>query len=171
VGFKKIKFYTLENVGAGHLSIPEQEMQTTSFWLHFPEAFLNQFADLTPTERQNGVVGLGNVLQTVAALLLMCDPRDLGVAITDDISQGATAFEPNLYLYDNYPGGIGQSQPLFRLHQRLLEGAAEALDACPCEDGCPSCVGPVGEVGEGGKRTAARILAALRHDGDGVRQL
>ena len=39
VGFKKIKFYTMENIGAGNLSMPEQEMHTTSFWLHFPETF------------------------------------------------------------------------------------------------------------------------------------
>ena len=58
VGFKKIKFYTMENVGAGNLSMPEQEMHTTAFWLHFPEAFLARFPDLTPTERQSGLVGL-----------------------------------------------------------------------------------------------------------------
>ncbi len=161
VGFKKIKFYTMENVGAGHLSIPEQEMHTTAFWLHFPSAFLRRFPDLSPTELQNGVVALGNVLRTVAALLLMCDPRDLGVAITDDISAAGTEFEPNLFLYDNYPGGIGQSEPLFRMRANLLQGAAEVLEACPCEDGCPSCVGPAGEVGERGKRVAGRILAAL----------
>jgi DEAD/DEAH box helicase domain-containing protein len=170
VGFKKIKFYTLENVGAGHLSIPEQEMHTTAFWLHFPESFLARFPDLTPTERQNGIVGLGNVLRTIAALLLMCDPRDLGVAITEDISLGVTAFEPNLYLYDNYPGGIGQSQPLFRIRRKLLDGAWQALASCLCDDGCPSCVGPAGEVGEGGKKVAGRILAALRENGDLVGQ-
>ena len=88
VGFKKIKFYTMENVGAGNLSMPEQEMHTTAFWLHFPEAFLARFPDLTPTEKQNGLVGLGALLKTVGSLLVMCDPRDLGVSITEDISGG-----------------------------------------------------------------------------------
>lgn len=162
VGFKKVKFYTLENVGAGNLSMPEQEMHTTSFWLHFPEAFLTQFADLTPTEKQNGITGLGNALRTVAALLLMCDPRDLGVTVTEDVAETAR-FEPNLYLYDAYPGGIGQSEPLHKMARQLLSGAAELIGACPCESGCPSCVGPVGEVGERGKQVASRILAALLH--------
>src|SRR6185369_9000451 len=58
VGFKKIKFYTMENVGAGNLSMPEQEMHTTAFWLHFPAAFLAHFADATPTEKQSGIIGL-----------------------------------------------------------------------------------------------------------------
>ncbi len=161
VGFKKIKFYTLENVGAGNLSMPEQEMHTTAFWLHFPADFLARLADLTPVERQNGLTGLGNALRAVAALLLMCDPHDLGVALTEAIGGGMKAFEPNLYLYDNYPGGIGQSAPLHRLACVLLERTAELLDACPCEVGCPSCVGPSGEVGERGKEAARRMLAAL----------
>ena len=63
--------------------MPEQEMHTTSFWLHFPAAFLARLGDYTPTERQSGIIGLGNALRTVAALLLMCDPRDLGVALSE----------------------------------------------------------------------------------------
>ena len=161
VGFKKIKFYTLENVGAGHLSIPEQEMQTTSFWLHFPGEFLNRFPDLSPSDKQNGVVGLGNVLRAVASLLLMCDPRDLGIAITEDIANGIRMFEPDLFLYDAYPGGIGLSAPLFKLTPKLLRGAAEVLRSCPCESGCPACVGPIGEVGERGKEAGIRILTEL----------
>jgi len=161
VGFKKIKFYTLENVGAGHLSIPEQEMQTTSFWLHFPGEFLRRFPDLSPTDKQNGVVGLANVLRTVGSLLLMCDPRDLGIAITEDIGDGIRAFEPDLFLYDAYPGGIGLSAPLFKLTPKLLRSAADLLQACPCESGCPACVGPIGEVGERGKETSLRLLAEL----------
>ena len=86
VGFKKIKFYTMENVGAGKLNMPEQEMHTTSFWLHFPAEFLARLADFTPTEKQSGITGLGNALRTVAALLLMCDPRDLGVALSEEMA-------------------------------------------------------------------------------------
>jgi DEAD/DEAH box helicase domain-containing protein len=154
VGFKKIKFYTNENVGAGKLNMPEQEMHTTAFWLHFPPAFLTErLSEFTPTERQSGIAGLGNALRTVAALLLMCDPRDLGAAQSEEI---------NLYLYDAYPGGIGQSGPLFRLTPDLLTKTAELLRSCPCDAGCPSCVGPTGEVGERGKQVAARILAELQ---------
>jgi DEAD/DEAH box helicase domain-containing protein len=158
VGFKKIKFYTMENVGAGKLSMPEQEMHTTAFWLHFPADFLARFVEFTPTEKQSGVTGLGNALRTVAALLLMCDPRDLGVALSEEPT---ATFEPNLYLYDTYPGGIGQSAPLYRLAPQLLSQTAELLAACGCEAGCPSCVGPTGEIGERGKEVAARILAEL----------
>ncbi len=161
VGFKKIKFYTLENVGAGKLSMPEQEMHTTAFWLHFPAEFLARFTDFTSTEKQSGLSGLGNALRTVGALLLMCDPRDLGVALSEEIATGLAAFEPNLYLYDRYPGGIGQSGPLFQLAPRLLQGALDLLRACPCDTGCPSCVGPAGEIEERGKEAARRFLEEL----------
>jgi DEAD/DEAH box helicase domain-containing protein len=161
VGFKKIRFYTLENVGAGKLSMPEQEMHTTAFWLHFPAAFLEAMSEYTPSERQNGLGGLGNAFRTVASLLLMCDPRDLGVAMTEDLSGGLLAWEPNLYLYDSYSGGVGLSAPLYRLSDRLLKHSRELIEGCACEAGCPACVGPVGEIGERGKQVALEVLTRI----------
>jgi len=176
VGFKKIKFYTLENVGAGQLSMPEQEMHTTAFWLTFPQAVLDRLGDFTPSERQGGLIGLGAVLRTIGTMLLMCDPRDLGVTVTENFNSAASpetpsrtvtpfaaaaCFEPNLYLYDNYPGGIGQSEPLYRMCDELLARARLLLASCPCELGCPSCVGPIGEVGARGKEAALRFLTEL----------
>ena len=161
VGFKKIRFYTLENVGAGNLSMPEQEMHTTAYWLHFPEQFLERFPNLTKTEKQNGLTGLANVLRTIAAVILMSDPRDLGIAITEDILKTPRNFEPDLFLFDRYPGGIGQSQPLFNLSGKLLADALDLLKSCACEAGCPACVGPIGEVGERGKEAALQILTEL----------
>jgi len=136
-------------------------MHTTSFWLHFPDSFLARLTGLTPAEKQSGLTGLANVLRTVGSLLLMCDPRDLGIALTEDISQGTRSYEPDLFLYDNYPGGIGQSAPLFKLTPKLLAGALDVLQSCPCELGCPACVGPIGEVGERGKEAAMLILSEL----------
>jgi DEAD/DEAH box helicase domain-containing protein len=161
VGFKKLKFYSMENIGAGQLSMPEQELHTTAFWLHFPESFLARFPDLSPAEKQSGLAGLAQVLRTVAALLLMCDPRDLGIAMSEDISRTTGSFEPDVFLFDRYPGGIGQSQPLFQLRDKLLAGALEVVEGCSCESGCPACVGPVGEIGETGKSSSARLLREL----------
>lgn len=161
IGFKKIKFYTMENVGAGKLAMPEQEMHTTAFWLHFADDFLAGFQDLTPAERQGGLMALGNVLRSVGALLMMCDPRDLSIAFREDVSQGQPRFEPDLFLYDAYPGGIGLSEPLQRRAQRLLTMAKELIEKCGCDAGCPSCAGPAGEVGERGKEVALRFATEL----------
>lgn len=161
VGFKKIKFYTMENVGAGNLSMPEQEMHTTACWFHFPQEFLARLSDLGPAEKQSGLTGTGNAMRAVAALLLMCDPRDLGIAITENSLDGAGSYEPTLYIYENYPGGVGLSAPLHGMHVRLLEGAEDLISRCACDSGCPSCVGPSGETGEQGKTAALRILREL----------
>jgi DEAD/DEAH box helicase domain-containing protein len=70
-------------------------------------------------------------------------------------------YEPNIFLYDNYPGGIGFSEPLYRLHNELLRKSRKLIEDCPCLEGCPSCVGPSGEVGVKGKEVALSILERI----------
>ena len=154
VGFKKIKFYTNENVGSGELDLPEQQMHTTSYWLTIPASVL-RLLPFAADDRRDGITGLAFALRHVAQLLLMCDRHDIGIAIE-------TGDEPNLiYIYDNYPGGIGFSEPLFRMHDELLEGTRRLIAECGCENGCPGCVGPVGQTGPLAKAAAERILTLL----------
>jgi DEAD/DEAH box helicase domain-containing protein len=161
VGFKKIRFYTLENVGAGKLSMPEQEMHTSAFWVHFSAAFLASVGQFSSAERQSGIAGLGNALRTIGSLLLMCDPHDLGVALTEDVAGVAEAWQPNLYLYDAYSGGVGLSAPLYRMTARLLARTRELIETCACDAGCPACVGPPGYVGERSKEVALAVLRCV----------
>ena len=161
VGFKKIKFYTMENVGAGKLSMPEQEMHTTAFWLHFPAAFLARLADFTPTEKQSGIAGLGNALRTVAALLLMCDPRDLGVALSDAKTGGPAGLRAESVSLRHLPRRRGAERAAVPPRRAPAGADRRAAGRLPVRAGCPSCVGPVGEIGERGKEVASRILAEL----------
>jgi DEAD/DEAH box helicase domain-containing protein len=157
VGFKKIKFYTNENVGSGELDLPEQQMHTTSYWLTIPPdvmASLPYAAD----DRRDGVVGLAFAIRQVSQLLLMCDRHDIGISIDTGEEKDRT---PRLFVYDNYPGGIGFSQPLFRMHQLLLEGTRRLIGECSCENGCPGCVGPFGNTGPLAKAVALRLLDRL----------
>ncbi len=180
VGFKKIKFFTNENVGAGTLELPENEMHTTSYWITLGRPLLESLP-YSISERQSGMFGLLHALETIATLLLMCDGRDLGTAIGEkppapgveseemmpvrmEDAAGANAkefFEPNLYLFDAYPGGIGFSEPLFRAHDLLVQKTRELIRACPCEAGCPSCVGPAGDLAPKAKEAALAILDRL----------
>ncbi len=80
VGFKKIKFFTNENIGAGQLELPENEMHTTSYWITLERSLLDSLP-YSISERQSGMFGLLHALESVATLLLMCDGRDLGTAI------------------------------------------------------------------------------------------
>src|SRR4051794_19805243 len=161
VGFKKIKFYTLENIGSGLLSLPEQEMHTTAFWLHFSSGFFSTFEGFSTADLQDALRALGNALQTAGTVLLLSDPRDLAVAVLDDSAEKKQEFEPDVVLYDNYPGGIGQTDPLFRRSQELVVAGLDLANSCPCEAGCPSCVGPYTEIGKRGKEGAIRILRQI----------
>jgi len=75
-----------------------------------------------------------------------------------------TYFEPNIYLYDKYPGGIGFSEPLFRLSETLLGNTQKLIANCPCEAGCPSCVGPAGDLAPRAKEAALAILERVCAD-------
>jgi len=89
---------------------------------------------------------------------LMCDPNDLGMH-TD--SAGSILGKPSVFLYDQVPAGIGFSQKLFEIHDELMKRALELVSECECKDGCPSCVGPGGENGVGGKEETISILKEL----------
>jgi DEAD/DEAH box helicase domain-containing protein len=168
VGFKKIKFYTNENVGSGELDLPEQQMHTTAYWLTVPPAIMSALP-FAADDRRDGVVGLSFAMRQVAQLLLMCDRQDIGISIGsgeqgDDTDLNRAGFpaklsdQPRIFIYDNYPGGIGFSQPLFAMHDDLLARTRALIAGCECEHGCPTCVGPVGNTGPLAKTVALRIL-------------
>ncbi len=108
---------------------------------------------------RSGLAGLAYVLGNLAPLFLMCDAGDLGTHIEPIENQ--TFGGPTVVLYDMVPAGIGFSQKLFELHDELIARAHELVSACTCTDGCPSCVGPGGENGYGGKQEALEILKLL----------
>jgi len=154
--FKKMKFDTGESLGYGPVRLPETDMHTTAMWLTLPSAFTAGYSN---DALQNGMLGVSNLLRIVAPLYLMCSPRDL--AITYQVKSPFTDL-PTLIVYDNCPGGIGLSEKAFLMRRMLALHALELARACPCENGCPSCTGPVNEIGEDGKATAISLLIALQ---------
>jgi DEAD/DEAH box helicase domain-containing protein len=242
VGFKKLRWFTFENLGEETLEMPPSELQTTGYWLSLSEETLSRLRDAgvwsndpnkygpdwgrirdrvrardkyqcqvcgaiendpstTLRARQHdvhhkipfrsfasaedanrlenlitlcsschrkveqnvrirsGLAGLGFVLGNLAPLFLMCDPRDLGTHT--DPAWSADNGLPSVVLYDLVPAGIGFSQKLFEIHDELIQRALELVSECECEDGCPSCVGPGGENGVGGKAETLAILREL----------
>ena len=152
--YKKLKFITDENVGWGPVDLPEIELQTTAYWLTAEGAGAGWRRD----ELDVALIGAGRAIQAVAAVLLMVDPRDLGL-----VSQVRSPHHeaPTIYLYEAMPGGVGLSERLYARHDELVVGASELIRACPCEAGCPACTGPRLEPGVDGKALALRLLAAL----------
>jgi DEAD/DEAH box helicase domain-containing protein len=185
VGYKKIKFYTLENLGYGKIELPDLQFHTTSYWITFKRGLVERLP-YHRLEVIDGVLGLGYALHSMAALHLMCDPHDLNRCVGDRgakwflrLSKNSKGiytsfnapeeipkeridlFEPTLFLYDNYPGGMGFSHQLFDDTRVLLEKTMRLISKCECRYGCPSCVGPIKEMGEKSKEVALALLKEI----------
>jgi DEAD/DEAH box helicase domain-containing protein len=180
-GYKKIRYYTHDNVGYGKIDLPDQEMHTTALWWQADPRALER---VLPRREQaiEGFLGAAYALHHVAALCAMAEVRDLGRAVGDgegtwsavlgpdgrgqvrgednaDADPGALRrFAPTLFLYDNYPGGVGLSAPLFDDAERLVADALELVRGCPCTVGCPACVGPT-LAGDTGREDTPKALA------------
>ena len=184
-GYKKIKFYTLENLGYGKIELPDLQFHTTSYWLTFGKNLMDRLPYPRP-DLIDGILGLGYAFHSMAALHLMCDPRDINRCVGDrgakwfirlardargfyssfnsseEIEEAKIdLFEPTLFIYDNYPGGMGFSHQLFDDTRMLLEKTMNLISKCECRCGCPSCVGPTKEVGEKSKEVALSLLKEI----------
>lgn len=243
VGFKKLRWFTQENLGEAPLDLPSTQLETTGYWLTLSNEAVDglrlsgswtndpndygpdwprlrlavrtrdgfrcrvcgtpengrehevhhkvpfrAFTSIAEANRienlvtlchschrkaeqnvriRSGLAGLSYVLSQLAPLFLMCDPNDLGVhtdaagTLRGGSPSGEETARPSVVLYDQVPAGIGFSQKLYELHAELVARALELVSECECKDGCPSCVGPGGENGFGGKPETLEILRLL----------
>ena len=187
-GYKKIRYYTHENVGYGPVNLPDQELHTTAAWWQLPQQALDQ-AFASRQSALDGFLGAAYALHVVATVAVMADAQDLQKAVgsgdgawfavadsrgrgqlrvTDgSVSEpdGAQLFTPTVFLYDNFPGGVGLSEPLWRRQAELLVRAGELVAGCDCRGGCPACVGPELAASEADVESprllAARVLSLL----------
>ncbi len=169
VGYKKIKYYTHENVGFGDVHLPDIQMHTTSFLLTFPEPLCAAIS-MAPAELIEAARGIGRALETVSCLALLCEPSDLGQTLGDqgteqDVpsrqGQGPRpGFDPTVFLFDHVPGGVGLAERIYERAEELLQRALLLMKGCPCGEGCPACVGAV-EKDQRRKEFALRLLSYL----------
>ncbi|MBI5836150.1 MAG: DEAD/DEAH box helicase [Candidatus Eisenbacteria bacterium] len=135
VGFKKIKFHSLDSIGYRALELPRLKLDTQAMWFRPSD---RAWLDVVRQGRNpvEGLVGLRNLLITIVPLMSMCDRSDLG-GIVDSANFG----KPTMFLYDRYPGGLGFAEQGFQRFEDALRAARDLLEECPCAAGCPSCVG------------------------------
>jgi len=183
-GYKKIRFYSHENIGYGPVTLPDSELHTTAVWWQLDQEILDQ-AFQRRQDALDGFLGAAYALHTVASVSVMAEARDLHKAVgsgdaaffaTQD-AQGrgqwraadgkpvspehSPAFAPTVYLYDSYPGGMGLSEPLFLRAHEIVRDARALLAACGCSIGCPACVGPVLAHDEDSGRSAKQLALAV----------
>jgi DEAD/DEAH box helicase domain-containing protein len=159
-------------------------MHTTGFWLTVKNEVL-QALDFSNEEKIEAVSGIAYLMRQISPVILLCDTRDVGVAIEDNLTKEplqpgalvgnanlrsllrnpvdaafADRFEPNIFIFDKYPGGVGFSETLYEKGELLLEKALEIIENCPCPSGCPSCVSPAIRA-QGNHKATARFLLKL----------
>jgi DEAD/DEAH box helicase domain-containing protein len=155
--FKKVKFFTHENVGMGKIYLPEMEMHSNSTWIEFPGVVFSDpyFEESVIGE---GIRGIAYTMQNLIPLYIMCDRADISVI---PMVRAPFSNMPTIYVYDKYPGGIGLSKKVFTMLPTILQAVLEHIQSCSCDKGCPSCIGPPLESGLFGKQSARRILKQL----------
>ncbi|MCX7512862.1 DEAD/DEAH box helicase [Frateuria hangzhouensis] len=187
-GYKKIRYYTHENIGYGPVNLPDQELHTTAVWWQLAQRELEQAFD-GRQQALDGFLGAAYALHIVATVAVMAESRDLQKSVgssdgawfvASDIAgrgqlrgmDGQPAalapdapFTPTVYLYDAFPGGVGLSAPLFERREDLVRMAMTLVDRCDCMAGCPACAGPILAADEAAadtpKALALRVLGLL----------
>jgi DEAD/DEAH box helicase domain-containing protein len=190
-GYKKIRYYSHENVGYGTIELPDQEMHTTAVWWQInPQALESAF-----DSRQialDGFLGASYAVHIIATMRMLAEPGDIGKAVGDGNARWFATihasgrgeirnnedemldparldrFTPTLFLYDNYPGGIGLSSPLCESRDTIIHDAQQLVAECSCSHGCPSCIGPIlasdETRGYSPKQAALNVLSLLTND-------
>lgn len=235
IGYRKVRWYTNENLGEGEVALPPSELVTTGYWLALSDQIVDTlreqglwtndandygadwnrirtivrqrdrfacqvcgvqetgkahhvhhkipfraFLSIHEANRldnlitlcpqchkraeanlriRSGLSGLSYVVHHLAPLFLMCDINDLGAYA--EPQSPLVEGKPVIAIYDLIPAGIGLSKKLYEIEKHVLREARQLILQCRCHDGCPSCVGPGGENGMGGKQETLAILDAL----------
>jgi DEAD/DEAH box helicase domain-containing protein len=131
--FKKIKFDTHENIGSGPIHLPEEELHTSSSWISLKDA-----ASFSQERLEEGLIGVSQSLKSIIPLFVMCDPSDIFVVPQ---IKAAHNEQPTIFIYDRYPGGIGLSEKVYEQIEKILLETSSMIERCPCQSGCPSCIG------------------------------
>ena len=154
VGFTRIRFYTLENLGTQLLDMPEQELDTVAFWLTPPPSVVDAIQQRRGLNYDDGLEGIKNVLESILPLRAMAEAQSIrGKVQSTDLGEQA------IFLYDAHPGGLGYADRGYDLLDELMLHAFKLISECDCEEGCPSCVRPTHTLMTG--RTQPDKAAAL----------
>ncbi|MBN8200231.1 MULTISPECIES: DEAD/DEAH box helicase [Bacillaceae] len=153
--FKKIKFETHENIGSGPITLPEEELHTSSTWLSFNKESLNYKED----RLEQGLIGTAHALKHIVPLFVMCDPQDVHVVPQVKASHNE---KPTIFFYDRYPGGVGLSEKIFGGIEHIMHETMEMVSRCSCDQGCPSCTGTDTSL-ETAKKDVLKILSSFKN--------
>lgn len=136
LGFRKKVQFTEEVLGEEFLDLPVQCFDTMALWFDLPAQSLDRVSR-AQLDLAGGLHAAEHAAIAMLPLFALCDRNDIGGV--------STVFHPDtghaqIFIYDAHPGGIGIAEKGFELVRDLWQVTLKAVQECPCEEGCPSCV-------------------------------
>jgi len=136
VGFKRKKQFTEEVIGQELLDLPPQNFPTKALWFDLPQKAIDRIADCG-LDFHGGLHACEHAAIGILPLFALCDRNDIGGVSTPLHPDTGKA---QIFIYDAHAGGIGIAEKGFEMITELWHATLKAVEACPCTDGCPSCV-------------------------------
>jgi len=117
------------------LDMPEQSLSTVAvMYTVTPEAV--RAGGLTPARIPGSLHAAEHAAIGLLPLVANCDRGDIG-GLSTAVGEGGL---PTVFVYDGHPGGAGFAERGHQCVRTWLGATLEAIEACDCTNGCPSCV-------------------------------
>ncbi|MFC9325057.1 DEAD/DEAH box helicase [Kitasatospora sp. NPDC057015] len=160
VGYLRKRISTGEILGESKLDLPPRTLRTRAVWWTVTE---DQLLDANiPFDQLPGAAHAAEHASIgLLPLFATCDRWDIGgVSVPLHPDTGL----PTVFVYDGHAGGAGFAERGFQRAARWLAATRDAIAACECDRGCPSCVQSP-KCGNGNdpldKAAAVRLLNVL----------
>lgn len=136
VGFKRYKQFTEEIITEEYLDLPPQNFPTKALWFDLPQTAIDRITD-GGLDFHGGLHACEHATIGILPLFALCDRNDVGGVSTPFHPDTG---KPQIFVYDAHPGGIGITEKGFEIVTELWQATLRAVQECPCDDGCPSCI-------------------------------
>lgn len=160
VSFLRRKLISGEVLGESRLDLPPRTLRTRAVWWTVTDDQLED-ARVAPEALGGALHAAEHASIGMLPLFATCDRWDIGGV---SIPLHPDTLLPTVFVYDGHPGGAGFAERAFHTAARWLTATREAIAACECESGCPSCIQSP-KCGNGNdpldKKAAIRLLTTL----------
>lgn len=137
IGYRKIQTQSNDVMSAHSLEMPPVSLQTMALWLKLPDR-LQELVTEYKLDFAGGIHAIEHAMISMYPLHLLVDRSDVGGVSTP--SHSDLGGKSGIFIYDGHRGGVGYAEKGYDLIEQVLDGTLKAIESCPCESGCPSCI-------------------------------
>lgn len=136
VSFQRKALISHEVLGEEPLDLGARDLFTKAVWITIPEPTLAA-SGLIPAQFPGALHAAEHASIGLLPLVASSDRWDIGGVST---ALHADTEQPTIFVYDGHPGGAGFAERGYERIRIWLRATLEAIEACECDAGCPSCV-------------------------------